>query len=448
MRFLFLFLALLGPMPAFAKAPEPGSDVVAELYPQYDGIPVGKITIVGLKRSRESFVRWMLGARIGEPFDSQTWQTGIEHLYKTESVYDLHTAIDKVSVNGHEELLIQLSLEDKWTLFPYFDIQGGGGSVSYTAGIFDTNLLGTFTNVYLGGGYLDGEYSYELGASQKWFLQSTYSLAIDISKISQPVGLQNSAGNLLQTFTWARARQAATLGKQNGERVYWELGFEAFRDTLRETSLRTSTFLFNNMEQFRITPSFHLWKVSHSDYLEQGHELIVSGFDANPANPDRDYHGVQAAWKQVIFLPDTRNIAYYLGFSHMTSAPVAYQFRLGGFDSVRGFGVNRIFGLDSARANFEYRSTILIAKMPFFDLDRMVLQGAFFSDLGNSWNSAGIDLSTGQNTQKDTRFLYSAGAGLRAIFLHFANATVRLDVARAIVPQEGFNVGFGVGQFF
>ncbi|MGZ3683460.1 MAG: hypothetical protein ACXVCI_06385, partial [Bdellovibrionota bacterium] len=64
------------------------------------------------------------------------------------------------------------------------------------------------------------------------------------------------------------------------------------------------------------------------------------------------------------------------------------------------------------------------------------------------WNSAGIDLSTGQNTQKDTRFLYSAGAGLRAIFLHFANATVRLDVARAIVPQEGFNVGFGVGQFF
>ncbi|MGZ3705797.1 MAG: hypothetical protein ACXWP1_07630, partial [Bdellovibrionota bacterium] len=62
MRFLFLFLALLGPMPAFAKAPEPGSDVVAELYPQYDGIPVGKITIVGLKRSRESFVRWMLGA--------------------------------------------------------------------------------------------------------------------------------------------------------------------------------------------------------------------------------------------------------------------------------------------------------------------------------------------------------------------------------------------------
>ena len=436
------------PFSARAEAPEPGSDVVAELYPLYNGVMVGKITLTGLKRSREAVVRWMLGAREGEPFDAQSWQSGVEHLYKTESVYEIHTTIDKYIANGREELSIRLARVDKWTLFPYVELQGGGGALSFSAGVFDTNLLGTFTNFYLGGAYLDREYSYEMGLSQKWLLQTTYSLAFDLARTVLPVSLQNSAGDIQQSFTWSRAQQALTVGKQNGERVYWEVGLEAFRDTLRKSNPRTSTFIYPGLGQIRVTPKLHLWKVSHSDYLEQGHELTVSVFAANPLDSDRDYHGATVSWKQVFYFPDTRNVAYFLSIGHMTSAPLAYQYRLGGFDSVRGFSVNRIFGPDSAHANLEYRSTIFIYKIPFWDLDRMVLQSCIFTDGGASWNSAGLDNVTGQGLQRDTRLLYSVGAGVRAIFLHFANATARIDVAKAVVPREGYNVAFGIGQFF
>lgn len=418
--------------------------MVTQYFPQYDGRPIHQLQIHGIQRSRESIVRWMLGAQEGRPFNAEAWQNGIEHLYKTESVYDIHTQITEAG----NEINIELTLEDKWTLFPYFDFQGGGGSASFSAGLFDANLLGTFTNVYAGGGYLDREYSYEFGASQKWFLQSTYALAANLAKVVQPIALQDSAGVPLANYTWERRREWIALGKQQGDRFYWELPIEAYKDSIKNPASRTHGFVYDGMAQWKISPSIRLGKVLHSDYLEEGHELGLSVFDANPFNTNLDYHGGQISWKHVIFVPDTCNLAYYLSFSHMTSAPVAYQYRLGGFDSVRGFAMNRIFGLDSLRANFEYRATILTWKIPVFDLGRMVLQGALFTDAGESWNSAGIDSVTGANMQTGNRFLYSAGTGVRAILLHFANALVRLDVAKAVEPSEGYNVAFGVGQFF
>jgi outer membrane protein assembly factor BamA len=433
---------------ARAQVPEPGADVLAEYYPSYGGLRVGKIEIVGLKRSRENIVRWMLGAHEGEFFDARAWQSGIEHLYKTESLYEIHSEIERVEVNGKPELRIVLHVQDKWTLFPYVDFQGGGGAVSLSAGVFDSNLLGTFMNFYVGGSYLAREYSYELGFSQKWFLQTTYSVAFELSKKDVPVTLQSVGGDTLQSFTWKRARQALSIGKQNGEEVYWDVGFETYRDSLRDPSPRTSSFLYRDRGQYRISPALKLWKVSHSDYLEQGHELRVGITSANPTNVGIDYHSASVSWKQVFFLPDTRNVAYYVSFGHVTAAPLAYQYRLGGFDSIRGFSMNRVFGLDVARANLEYRSTILTWRIPYFDLDRLVLQWCAFTDAGSSWNSAGIDLATGQNTQKDTRVLYSAGMGVRGIFLHFAAAIARIDVAKAIYPREGYNVAFGIGQFF
>jgi len=434
-----LLLLLFLSVPAQAE-----TSVIEQYFPQFEGRPIRQLRIHGLLRSRESLVLWMLGAQEGAPFNARAWQTGIERLYKTDSIYDIHTRITEVG----SEIKLDLSLEDKWTLFPYFDFQGGGGSISLSAGLFDTNLLGTFTNVYAGGGYLDGEYSYEFGASQKWFLQSTYSLGADVAKIVQPVTWQNPAGENLANFTWERKHELITLGKQNGERVYWELPIEAYKDSVKNPNARTQGVVHEGRAQWKITPTIHLGKISHSDYLEEGHELGLSAFGANPAQANLAYYGAQIAWKHVTFLPDTRNLAYFLRFSHMTAAPLAYQFRLGGFDSVRGFATNRIFGLDSARANFEYRATILKWKIPALDLGPVVLQGALFTDAGQSWNSAGIDLATGAPTQKSKLFLYSAGTGLRAIFLRFANALARIDVAKAVEPNEGFNVAFGVGQFF
>ena len=182
--------------------------------------------------------------------------------------------------------------------------------------------------------------------------------------------------------------------------------------------------------------------------LFRSEEAVFSAASANPLNSNLEYHAFMASWKQVFFLPDTKNIAYFFSLNAMSSSPLAYQNRLGGFDSVRGFGLNRVISLDTARANLEYRFTLLKWKIPFFDIDRVILQSCAFLDAGYGWNVAQIDPVTGKNTQNESAILYSAGAGLRAIFVHFANAIARLDFARAIRPDEGFNISFGVGQFF
>jgi len=441
-----LFAACGGRAEAADTGAEP--NVFAEYFPQYNGLIVRRIEVNGLKRSRPGIVRWMLGAREGEPFDARAWQNGVDRLYKTEAIFEIHSEIVKTNEGGATELEIRVFMRDKWTLFPYFEFQGGGGALSLEAGVFDSNLLGTFSNFFIGGGYLDNTYSYNVGISQKWFLETSYSAGVQFSKIMQPVTLQNANGQVVENFTWSRAEQEISIGKQNGEDVYWEIHAAAFRDSLRNPVPSAVSNIFPELGQYRLAPSIKLWKVAHSDYLEQGQELTIAGSLANFANPDRDYHAVTLSWKQVFYLPETRNIAYYLSVGHMSSAPIAYQFRLGGFDSVRGFSMNRTLGLDNARANLEYRTTLWSHRFEFLDLDRVIFQGCLFTDTGTSWNSAGMDPAAGVSTQSATRFLYSVGTGIRAIALRFSNATIRLDLARSVVPNEGFNVGFGVGQFF
>jgi hypothetical protein len=55
---------------------------------------------------------------------------------------------------------------------------------------------------------------------------------------------------------------------------------------------------------------------------------------------------------------------------------------------------------------------------------------------------------TGDQGTKNIDFLWSAGLGFRANFLHFAGAIIRFDLARTVHPDEGLGLSFGVGQFF
>jgi len=448
-RFFFLVVALCCfDSGALAAENEAKSNVVAEYFPQFNGLVIRSIEVIGLQRSRPFVVRWMLGGREGDLFDAQLWQNGIERLYKTEALYEIHTEITLLNKMAPGELAIRVFITDKWTLFPYFDFQGGGGSLSLSAGVFDSNLLGTFANFAVGGGYLDHAYSYEVSLFQKWFLLSNYSLGLDVSKINLPVSVQNDRGDLLESFTWSRTKQEIFVGNQNGEDFYWEIHASTFRDSLRDPTPRTILNLIPEVRQYRLSPSLRFGKVAHSDYLEQGQEFTANFAASNVGNSERDFYSTSLSWKQVFFLPDTKNLAYFIHLNHTNQSPLAYQFRLGGFDSVRGFSTNRTIGLDTVRANFEYRSTFWAHRFEWLDLGRVVFQSCLFTDIGSSWSSAGIDLSSGVATQKGSRLLYSAGAGIRAIFLHFSNAILRLDMAKAIFPNEGYNVGFGVGQFF
>jgi outer membrane protein assembly factor BamA len=422
------------------------SDPFGENYPQFNGKIISEIQVIGLKRSRDRKVRWMLGGAEGESFDAKRWKNGIEHLYHTSSVYEIHTDIKPVNVGGIDEIAITVHLTDKWTLFPYAELQGGGGSLNIEAGVFDTNVAGTFAAVSVSGAYLDGSYSYDVNFLQNWVLGSDYAFGLDIARIDTPVIWQNEGSTTLKDFIWSRQQQQIFIGKHNGENIHLGAFLDLYKDSVKRTN-NTGNDIVYGLEQYRIRPSIKVGKTSASEYLEQGHELTFSSGFANPLHPPYEYQSATVSWKDVYYFPDTKNVAYFLSVGTMSRAPLAYQFRLGGFDTVRGFATNRAIGRTFARGSFEYRATLWRHQFPFLDLDRVILQGCAFSDVGEMWKLAGQNLA-GSHTQNGSLALGSVGIGIRAILLKFSDAILRIDAARAVFPKEGMNISFGVGQFF
>jgi outer membrane protein assembly factor BamA len=127
----------------------------------------------------------------------------------------------------------------------------------------------------------------------------------------------------------------------------------------------------------------------------------------------------------------------------MTWAPIPYLFHLGGYDTVRGFSTNRAVGRYYVNNSLEYRP--YLTRFSSDLTGELVFQGAVFQDVGQMWNSD--DLSRTRAVESHL-FLLSQGVGLRVNIMRFAGAIGRLDIARTAIPDEGWGVSLGVGQFF
>ena len=163
---------------------------------------------------------------------------------------------------------------------------------------------------------------------------------------------------------------------------------------------------------------------------------------ANVFSQSELYTQLVITYKKV-FLDQNTNYAMFFNLGAMTSAPIPYLFRLGGYDTVRGFSTNRALGRYYAINSLEYRPYLTRFSLPL--VGQTIVQGAVFEDGGMMWNSNDLSQSAEVNSQ---RGLLSAGVGLRLNVLRFAGAIMRIDAAQTISPSEGFGISLGVGQFF
>ena len=426
-----------------------GFDIIGEIYPEFNGKTIHLIKIQGLKRSKEELVRWLLGIHEGEAFDSTRWHNGIEKLYSTGTLFEIYSKLNVVNIGGEEQLEILLNAQDKWTLFPYLDFQSGGGSLNLEAGVFDTNVAGTFTEAAIGGAYLDSSYSYSASFFQKYVMGSDISFGANIAKIRTPIALQDRDGSKLQDFTWIRNQQGITWGRQHSETFRTKYYLDFYKD--KETSIDSrAAYNVYRIQQYRFSPTLIKGKVSNSGIFEQGSEFTVTPAFANPFRDQYHIESLSAAYKRVFYLPNRHNFAFYLGGGLMSKAPLAYQFRLGGFESIRGFSANRAMGLEYLRSNWEFRSAIWGSRIKVFDIGKFILQSCAFTDFGTMLRLSRINPSDANSSvyQNGTLLMSSAGIGLRIIFLELSGASIRIDWAKTLTPKEGSNISFGVGQFF
>ncbi len=447
-RRIFLLLALVVVTcltPALEAQPltEQKTFSVEDLRP-FNGLRVEKIEIEGLRWTRESAARFLLSIQEGEVFDANKWIVGLHRIYDTTVLYEISTtAVLVPSHNGlPASVRLTMSVKDRWTLLPFAVAQSGGGSTSFGVGLAEFNFLGTFAQVSGSYGTFNAIDSYDLNVFQEFFRDTNLIWGFDISQVGAPVQLQKNDGSVAGTFTRLRTQAQILLGRKWTDPKTRLLTYiEAFQDKLTGTETGVQVSVFPAL-QYRIRPTVIFGRSELTNFLEQGVEFTLAPVFANSFDRTANYVQLVSSYKQV-FLHGNTNYALYLNAGAMSQTETPDLFRLGGYDSVRGFSTNRAVGRSYATSSLEFRPYLFRLSSDL--TGELVFQGCVFQDAAIMWNANQFQ---GVSMQAANLPLLSEGAGLRMNILRFSGAIARIDAAKAVSPDEGWDVSIGVGQFF
>jgi len=107
-----------------------------------ENLPIGRITIEGLKRTRIATVRRILNVKEGDLWTPEARETAERRLRNFGTFTNI--SLEEEILDGKVDMRIHL--EDRWTLFPVPIITTGSGA-SYGIGVFERNFLGLQKNV-------------------------------------------------------------------------------------------------------------------------------------------------------------------------------------------------------------------------------------------------------------------------------------------------------------
>ena len=454
MKILFIFSCLvfysLGALsrPSLVGISDESEVVVrpeqSEAWKAFDGQIVRSITINGLIRTRLISIQWLMSVKKGEDFKSEAFSRDLQVLYNTGNLYDIQGDVTPDPQGGVD---VTVSFKDKWTLFPAFGAQGGGGSSTVGGGIFESNLLGYLVNSSVLVWSFNGTTSYDINANQEYFAGTDMMWSLDWQDNIEAQTVHYANGNVAGQFAWRRQQKEIMLGVH--AEGPWRFLFytSVYADSVFNNDGGFNIKIPYMGLQQRFYPKAIFGRVNWTNYQENGFEFTLQPTVTNLIGPGPQWQALELDFKQVWKTGEKNkdNIAIYLSTSHMTQGGPNFIYEVGGYYNVRGYVDLREFGRDVAFANFEWRPYLFRHRYDFLDLDLMVVQGCIFSDIGSAWGDSSL---TGESAASVQKILWSAGAGLRIHWVRFAGAILRLDWAQTLSPNEGVGFSFGIGQFF
>lgn len=340
---------------------------------------------------------------------------------------------------------IHIIVSDRWTVIPIAKLGGGGGANFYVIGAFDVNSFGRY--IELGAQYqnINGKDGGVVWFRNPRFLGQRLLFGIDLWQFMLNQPIYNADGDLSGAFNNTKKRVHFFTKKQLSRWLFIGGGIDYVIDSFDDFGLTDEQAVVNREVNFALP------KDVQQNYIELNMQLgelnydrfLVAGWQTNIDTRTTakklysDENSVEVIIKNTYFkkLKHQQNIGANLVVAHTTSDLLQNQFYLGGLLEVRGYVDRRFRGSNYWKANFEYR-------VPSYRSRWFVLQHVAFTDFGAIANSFGSLFDSG-NT-----YFSSIGAGLRFISPKIYRFNARLDVARALADDGGFDVSFGLQQFF
>jgi hypothetical protein len=429
--FLCLALMSLGAVPESSAAPAIDEE-------QYN---IESIRILGANRSDHNWIVNYLNLKLPLSISEPELKV-LEEKLLTSKVFT------SANIQVHKSQMVIL-VDEKWTLIPVIRGAIGGGTPLAVLGAYDIHLAGKLLTL---GGEIRKYGDANPGGILYWRNPrwcEIYFLGGEMWKNNRVRGVYDNSGNYLGNLKTENSifRINALRPIDNNPEANLKVGIDlkfveeskaSFEPDTDASSTRLSEIQSFEELSLNIEPQNSIFLLSTFVYDDMKIENInMSGYRAlarsGPQMVDGKIHG-KSEIELFAFnmLANDLNGVFHGFIGSGSSDSVKSLYRLGGFDSVRGYPDGIIYGQDSIYANFELRKLLRSSKYVWF-------QPTLFYDVGY----AGENWQAAEQNQ-----ISSAGVGLRFAVPQIYRMMIRIDYAWSTDGSGQKGITAGMNQFF
>ena len=408
--------------------------ISSSLFSQTD--QVEKISLVGLKKNKSSFLRKFIALKEGGALDSLVLQKDINQLRRLESISDADYSVSKVGAGSYA---VSYTIVENFTLIPAANIwTSNNGEFAFRIGLYEYNLLGQ--GVTFGGFYQrDVLDSYGVNLKAPFLFGKQWGIAINFQDLTTAEPVFFETGSTVYDYRNKSIEGLALFRASNKSR--FELGGNLFSENYTYRSGLIAPEVPNGLavSKFAIKFLYEYNDLKYELYKLSGFRSLLKVQSVHSKNDDLPNFLI--GWNDLMYfkrIGANGNWANRLrvGVSTNNSTPFA-PFALDNNINIRGVGNTIDRGTASIVLNSEYRYT-------FFEKGWFVIQGNAFTDIG-SWRHPGKPFD---DLIQEENIIAFSGLGFRLMHQRIFNAILRFDYGVELSKNGGRGFVIGIGQYF
>jgi hypothetical protein len=379
---------------------------------------LGQIQFVGLKRTKEEFMRKELRFATGQRLTEDMLEDAVQRLRNTNFFVSVDAQLSE-GEDGPSDLTI--TVREKWTLTPVLRGGSGGGVDFLVVGLYDLNLLGRGIEAGLQYEQFANAGGVNVWWRQPHFVRPAWRTAVELQSGKRPVFYYNNETQKYQTPLSRSTRIALTAQRHF---PWFDLGvsvepLERHLETeLKDPLTQYADFGRRHEEGVNARINLIFNGVDLHDYLWEGHRFEMAASNLFSADPSYQPYIQTLSLRGTHFwrVAEGHNAGLRMHAQWTSGQSLLSLVRMGSLDAVRGLDDGERIGALAWLLNAEDRWLAYLS-------DNVVLQSVIFLDAGNAGKSL-----------KEWPFpvAASAGGGLRLGFRPVARLRLRADYARAL----------------
>jgi len=403
---------------------------------------IRRIEIIGLTKTSPDLLKENIPIKVGQIFDLDQVQESERRMRNFRVFQSVESRVVPI---GENEIDIQFTLQDRWTLIPILKASSGGGVQHYTFGLLETNLFGKLHEVGAHYELLQGAPSFAVWYRNPTLIKNSRFFQVDLGSNNTIRFLYDRDAEKEGAFLHRKIRLRFFRNEDAGPGLRFRHALILEREWTHDRIFSDEDRHLNRKNNFQSIPESFYIKAQYGpiwgelDFFidrQSGWETRLFGTAAFAVTgPQENKFDLFFDSRYFKLIGDRMNLALRAQLNSTSAIGYQHFHFAGGLSEVRGYFQNQFRGRSNIILNNEIRYSLIKGKS-------IIIQPVAFLDASETGGSP-LKLVTSID-----EIHLGTGIGARVIFPWVQRAVVRFDYALPINSTGGAGVVFGLQQFF